>query len=468
MMHCVILCIVIVLGQPGGRIGRGSTGTSSSGGGGGQNFHVQFGDNCNGNTYTVNSSVFTNSWLSGSGTYVDHSDYWSSYSPATIPTGFCTSSDYAPDFSSSTFDYIAPEVTTSGSVTTHGMANHDMENYCSAEGGSLPPFLGSTFGETTYTISLTPSNQAWADISNTVGVAINGIVIFSPYTGVGSVAPEDETLDTCSGHPANGNYHYHGYPNCLADEIGDDAPLTANPSHSSILGWSFDGFPIYGPWGYSDPFDTSSNIINVRSGYACSNSVDCTDHTNWSWSESNGELDECNGRWGKTPEFPEGIYYFVFTVKEENGHIHFPGVPYCTGTASTQTSCPDDTTTESPTVFPTSSAPTKAPNILSSTHSPSRGPTQFPSRGPTKFPSQPPTQYPTVQSTATTTQRPSTQPTAMAYTSFTPSSAPTARVVNQYFRRFRGRGLSEREDVLEELSKMKKLVEVQQNFVEES
>ena len=29
--------------------------------------------------------------------------------------------------------------------------------------------------------------------------------------------------------------------------------------------------------------------------------------------EGHGDLDRCNGRFGVTPEFPDGIYYYVVT-----------------------------------------------------------------------------------------------------------------------------------------------------------
>jgi len=35
-----------------------------------------------------------------------------------------------------------------------------------------------------------------------------------------------------------------------------------------------------------------------------------------------GDLDECNGRFGKTPEYPEGTYYYVLTAD-------FPVIPAC-------------------------------------------------------------------------------------------------------------------------------------------
>ena len=37
--------------------------------------------------------------------------------------------------------------------------------------------------------------------------------------------------------------------------------------HSSIIGWAYDGNPIYGPFGYSDPNNISSNIVALKSSY---------------------------------------------------------------------------------------------------------------------------------------------------------------------------------------------------------
>jgi len=336
-----VLCVFAGSRRPRPSSGSGPSGGSS----GGQNFHVTFGDNCEGASHDLDTSIFVNSFIQSGGTYKHYADYWENVYGVNkdVPVGFCSSSEYLDNVYSSDFDYVGPTATSSGSVTAMRMANHDMENYCSAEGSQTPAFMGSEFISTTYSFSMTPSNQAIGDISNNVGIAVNGIIIFSPYTGVNTVAPEDETLDTCVGHPANDNYHYHGYSPCLAESLGDSPLDSDSPNHSSILGWAYDGFPIYGPWGYSDPMDMSSAIINVRSGYHCSENDDCTDYNNWSFDESNGELDQCNGRFTKTPDFPDGMYVYVFSVKDSSGHIHFPGVPYCTGSSSTQSSCASDT-----------------------------------------------------------------------------------------------------------------------------
>lgn len=37
--------------------------------------------------------------------------------------------------------------------------------------------------------------------------------------------------------------------------------------HSKILGMSFDGYPIYGPYGYSDALDASSSVIRMKTAY---------------------------------------------------------------------------------------------------------------------------------------------------------------------------------------------------------
>lgn len=85
-----------------------------------------------------------------------------------------------------------------------------------------------------------------------LAVAVNGVPIFD-YTGGGEMTLEDlyhhqtqhdtlqtQQLDVCGGHAGRGDdYHYHVKPKCMIEQMensGDDA----------IIGWAFDGFPIYG------------------------------------------------------------------------------------------------------------------------------------------------------------------------------------------------------------------------------
>ena len=92
--------------------------------------------------------------------------------------------------------------------------------------------------------------------------------------------------------------------------------------HSPIIGWAYDGNPIYGPFGYSSPDDINSelkiiapsyvtdiNRVNNRpAGYPAGFFVE--DHV----FNDTGDLDIHNGRFGKTPEFPNGVYAYFSTV----------------------------------------------------------------------------------------------------------------------------------------------------------
>ena len=76
-----------------------------------------------------------------------------------------------------------------------------------------------------------------------IGVAVNGIVFFNPFD---HLKDEDAVwrVDRCCGHPApNSLYHYHKYPVCVK------SPWTDNgETHSPVIGFAFDGFPVYGPY----------------------------------------------------------------------------------------------------------------------------------------------------------------------------------------------------------------------------
>lgn len=85
-----------------------------------------------------------------------------------------------------------------------------------------------------------------------LGVAVNGVPIYD-YTGGGEMSQADlahhqaqhdtlqtEQLDVCGGHAGRGDdYHYHTKPTCMISEM-------ANAGDDAIIGWAFDGFPIYG------------------------------------------------------------------------------------------------------------------------------------------------------------------------------------------------------------------------------
>ncbi|MGJ8533745.1 MAG: YHYH protein [Alphaproteobacteria bacterium] len=87
---------------------------------------------------------------------------------------------------------------------------------------------------------------------SSLGVAVNGVPIFD-YTGGGEMSEADlyhhqtqhdtlltQQLDICGGHAGRGDdYHYHVKPTCMIEQM-------ANAGDDAIIGWAFDGFPIYG------------------------------------------------------------------------------------------------------------------------------------------------------------------------------------------------------------------------------
>lgn len=91
-------------------------------------------------------------------------------------------------------------------------------------------------------LAMTVGNDNGAVNGGPIGVAINGVVFFNPYDA-GSV-DAIWRLDRCCGHPSpNEMYHYHKYPVCLNTPWADEGK-----DHSPLIGFAFDGFPIYGPY----------------------------------------------------------------------------------------------------------------------------------------------------------------------------------------------------------------------------
>ncbi len=79
-----------------------------------------------------------------------------------------------------------------------------------------------------------------------IGLAVNGVVFFNPFD-MGNVDATD-MMDRCCGHPnQDGQYHYHKYPICVNSPWADDGK-----AHSPLLGWAFDGYPLYGPYESTD------------------------------------------------------------------------------------------------------------------------------------------------------------------------------------------------------------------------
>jgi hypothetical protein len=153
-----------------------------------------------------------------------------------------------------------------------------------------------------YKFPRTPSNPVTtSSVGAEAGFTVHGVAIFNwgdafSYNGGTNEAtngagiwnrlayPEEgKSFDPAMAHatPTNGSYHHHSNPYGLRYQLNDNVSLAAgnantlekysedisNLHHSPILGWAYDGLPIYGPYGYSDPLDSNSTVTRMISGF---------------------------------------------------------------------------------------------------------------------------------------------------------------------------------------------------------
>lgn len=200
-----------------------------------------------------------------------------------------------------------------------------------------------------------------------IGVWSNGVSVFNAKDGISynnqgvwfrdAYVFEGISFDNCLGHPApNGEYHTHVNPTCLYDD-------TDNSVHAPIIGYAFDGFPIYGAYGYDDPngtgvfrkMQTSYQLRNITNRTVLPNGTVLAANQygpaiggqyplgafleDYEYVAGFGDLDEHNGRYCVTPEYPNGIYAYFVTIDANE----VPVFPYVIGTAYYGTVQPGNT-----------------------------------------------------------------------------------------------------------------------------
>ena len=155
-------------------------------------------------------------------------------------------------------------------------------------------------------------------------------------------------LDTSNGQLFE-NYDptlYYGYgcvanPVSLRQELNDNITGSGQApsvlSHSPILGFAYDGNPIYGPYGYVDPTDPQSAIRRMTSSYVLkenrqggptlANYPIGSFINDYEYQHRTGSLDENNGRFCITPDYPEGTYAYFMTLDADLN----PAFPYTVG-----------------------------------------------------------------------------------------------------------------------------------------
>lgn len=119
-----------------------------------------------------------------------------------------------------------------------------------------------------------------------------------------------------------GKYHYHGMPEELVSNLLGASGASLNDPAMIMIGYAADGYPVYARYGYVDPMDPASGVAVMRGSYELrpgtrpsgpGGSYDGTFVQDWEYVADSGDLDACNGRYGVTPEHPNGIYHYFVT-----------------------------------------------------------------------------------------------------------------------------------------------------------
>lgn len=245
-----------------------------------------------------------------------------------------------------------------------------------------------------------------------IGVFINGVALFDYRDGVAwnpttsslcggpgnppcpggmgasmawnrdAIVAEKAGFDCAKGHPAMGNYHHHQNPSAfnldqvvisdVCDLYVADGLYAINENqHSPLIGFAYDGYPIYGAYGYANT-DGTGGIVRIKSSYSLRSIIDRTIYADgtdvadgpavsstyplgyfredyqYTVPSSPDYLDEHNGRFCVTPEYPNGTYAYFCTV-DANWNSAYP---YAVGptfygnvTASKVTSIGESTST---------------------------------------------------------------------------------------------------------------------------
>ncbi|MEE2747102.1 MAG: YHYH protein [Candidatus Thermoplasmatota archaeon] len=249
-------------------------------------------------------------------------------------------------------------------VDSNGIPNHDFLSTmgcCTDEVDlewhiTLSPVNDTSGGHSSTNCPAAQGQWECAPSRGAVAVAVNGVPMFGPEEGPGGDAvalhfdyfDEDRQpifLGWCTSHSAGNNFHYHYDAQCqfwdaaVGEDMSDyEISKLQSQYHSPIIGWAFDGYPIYGMYGYGE----DGNIRALTSSYAIERTEEGGDQgyngiDDWNYMEGLGDLDQCNGRFGPTPEYPEGIYHYVSTplsgspllvTDQSNNQVAMIGFPY--------------------------------------------------------------------------------------------------------------------------------------------
>jgi YHYH protein len=246
------------------------------------------------------------------------------------------------DFGDEIWNLLIPEAEASADITVNGNSRSIRANgYPIKAPGRFPNRNNPhSISKKNYNLKvpLNPRKNSRAKSAQhaVFGIAINGVVMDPGtaefwqnnrrsgwnYEAMGGACKLG--LDKYNAHvQPDGTYHYHGIPKgVVASSGGNSVP--------AMIGYAADGFPIYGQYGYSNP-EQKSRVKKLKSSYRVKSGTrpsgpggryDGKFTKDWAFVSGAGDLDQCNGQFAVTPEYPNGTYHYVLTDA-------FPFIPRC-------------------------------------------------------------------------------------------------------------------------------------------
>jgi len=239
--------------------------------------------------------------------------------------------------------------------------------------------------ESIFQIPLNPTastGRGDATVGGNIGIFINGVAIFDFRDGVAwdpttqslcggpsgppcpstrndpsdwardAILAEMDGFDCSKGHPADGNYHHHQNPSAFKLDLetvstvcnlydADGLYAIDSTEHAPLIGFAYDGFPIYGAYGFANT-DGTGGIARMQSAYQLRDITERSTKPDGSASDLGPDvggdyflgyfredyefigdpnndtvLDEHNGRFCVTPEYPNGTYAYFATVNAD-------------------------------------------------------------------------------------------------------------------------------------------------------
>lgn len=218
-----------------------------------------------------------------------------------------------------------------------------------------------------------------------IGVLINGVPIYNYADGMSyqnqgvwhqnAVVFERAGFDCAKGHPSpvfltapgpgvtpvGGNYHHHQNPSAFNIAtvplstvcniyLADGLYVPDSTRHAPLIGFAFDGYPIYGGYGYANPLAVSAikrmvpsfRKRNITARTTLPNGTAASQvgptlaaqplgsyYEDYEQVSGLGDLDDHNGRFCVTPEYPQGTYAYFATLDRDGNSVF----PYVLGTS---------------------------------------------------------------------------------------------------------------------------------------